>query len=355
MTEADAAFHDALARLAGCGYEFEGYLSNHGPMGSDALIELGASDIVPRWADVYRRRLREEPERIEPIDAVGDRWRVALGKMDRVADWTALFDRELREAPWETVLARWWPRLLPGLVAAATHGVIRTAHAVRGIDRADAPDDALLTELAHGMGYWAARYQELPVAQPTLTGARPVPQVIGSVAAVEPPAQSDEPGITAQLLLVDRFDGIDETLESAGAPTATDLSTANATLTQVTSAAARAYIEHPGPKISLVHSVTAPAAVKLVLPHLPPRLWQPSVAYSVQVSTAIVAMFATAEHKQPKTEVMAIGDLVDQVVNHGDEHVIKMTEACLREYRVNPDSNYLLAAEAAMRGIDHLF
>ena len=52
------------------------------------------------------------------------------------------------------------PRLAPGLMAAATHGWLRTAHAVRGLGRRQTPER--LAELARGLAYWAARYQEVP-------------------------------------------------------------------------------------------------------------------------------------------------------------------------------------------------
>ena len=37
----------------------------------------------------------------------------------------------LPERPWQDVLTEWWPRLLPGIAAGATHPVIRVGHAVR--------------------------------------------------------------------------------------------------------------------------------------------------------------------------------------------------------------------------------
>jgi hypothetical protein len=54
-------------------------------------------------------------------------------------------------------------RLLPGLAASATHGVIRTAHAVRSLRAAGPdPDPLLIDELAQGPAFWAARYQTVP-------------------------------------------------------------------------------------------------------------------------------------------------------------------------------------------------
>jgi hypothetical protein len=79
------------------------------------------------------------------------RWvRHGHGDLRRVADWTALFGREIGEQPWRQVLNAWWPRLLPGVVAAATHGVIRVGHSVRAL-LADGDDPSHHSELAHGL------------------------------------------------------------------------------------------------------------------------------------------------------------------------------------------------------------
>ncbi|MGH3771525.1 MAG: hypothetical protein ACRDRW_09040 [Pseudonocardiaceae bacterium] len=76
-----------------------------------------------------------------------------------------MFERELAGEPWADVLARWWPRLLPGMSGALTHGMIRTAHAVRAIALASDDDRLQRDKLAHGLGYWAARYSG--TGQPT--------------------------------------------------------------------------------------------------------------------------------------------------------------------------------------------
>ncbi|MGH9292312.1 MAG: questin oxidase family protein, partial [Acidimicrobiales bacterium] len=47
------------------------------------------------------------------------------------------------------------------MAAAATHGVIRVGHAVRALLE-DGEDGLHLDELAHGLAYWAARFQPVP-------------------------------------------------------------------------------------------------------------------------------------------------------------------------------------------------
>ncbi|PYQ16340.1 MAG: hypothetical protein DMF79_18700, partial [Acidobacteria bacterium] len=102
--------------------------------------------------------LREHPGSTRPIDL--RQWRGALGDNARVGDWIAFFDHQLKEGPWSGVLGEWVPRLAPGVIAAAFHGVIRTAHAVRSLGVQETA--ARRRELAEGLGYWAATYHVLP-------------------------------------------------------------------------------------------------------------------------------------------------------------------------------------------------
>lgn len=106
--------------------------------------------------------------------------------------------------------------------------------------------------------------------------------------------------------------------------------------------------------------MTAPAAVRIVLPHLPTALGQATVAASWQVVGGIVAAFAAprqdaeslpAGRPEPATEDELV-DLADRAVWHGDEHVIKLTEASIREFRRTGDITLIVAAERFRARID---
>ena len=160
-SDGSGTLDEAYRRLHVTGPEFAGWLSNHGPMAAEAMVRRGHAGAVHRWLDGYMRRLEEFPRGTGPI---GADWQPALGDPRRVADWTVYFTREITEQPWREVLRTWWPRLLPGVVAAATHGVIRVGHAVRALNE-DGEDADHLTELAHGLAYWApggSRYRARP-------------------------------------------------------------------------------------------------------------------------------------------------------------------------------------------------
>ena len=175
-SNATAILDEAYQRLHQTGPEFQGWLSNHGPMAAEAMTRHGHAGDVHHWLDGYIRRLEDFPRGTGPV---GADWQQALGDPRRIADWTAFFREQTAGQPWQQVLASWWPRLLPGLAAAATHGIIRVGHAVRAL-LADGDDPDHVTELAHGLAYWAARWQPVPGAEGAGTQRRLAPAAPGT-------------------------------------------------------------------------------------------------------------------------------------------------------------------------------
>ncbi|MEV5377064.1 hypothetical protein AB0L26_13970 [Streptomyces nondiastaticus] len=369
------ALNDALERMDDLGYErgAGADLANHGPMGAEALAVLGHGGEVAAWVEGYRTAMphHEVPARsfaLDPADETS--WRPALGDFSRAGDWEELFRRELAAAPWRDVLARWWPRLLPGLLAGLTHGLIRTAHAVRSLAAvsgsasagagagagADAgqPTQHQLTELARGLAYWAARFAHLP-GEVRMSGQH---DLAGAIAALPRTAYAG-PGKRGRAVAAQRLarpaelDGYHEALGSL-APTGTQW-----LLSEMTTAFAGVYLGHPELfPVPLVHAVTAPAAVRLVLPHLPDELHEPSAAALWHVHTTLLLAFTddrggeeTAAREAAETDVPPFDELIARAVEHGDEHVLKFTEACRREHALRPDPRYGAAVLAAQQRI----
>ncbi|MFF0269910.1 hypothetical protein [Kribbella sp. NPDC004536] len=348
MSTASDAMCDALDRLSNRGYEFAGHFSNHGPMVADALVALNAPETVALWCDAYSRRLGDPPTSTRPIDDRGDAWRLALGDFTRVVDWSDYFARRLTEADWESVLRTWWPRLLPGVAAAGTHGMIRTAHAVRALDRCEsvAPEPILVAELARGLGYWASRYQTVP-GNPTLAG----PQDALSALRLVPHAPDDATplgrGMMGHLLLTGGTSGFLAALDSYG-----NREDINSALSRLTAAGANILLERMDLPVVFAHLVTAPSAIRFVLPHLSAELHHQTLVEIWKVMAGITASFG--QPRLPRVSTVDADwsdDLIDSAVEHGDEHVVKLADAGLREYSLNPDPVY---AQAAFHAARHL-
>jgi hypothetical protein len=340
----DDVLLDALDRLRGTGPEFDGFLANHGPMAAEALVRIGAVDVVPGWVDAYRTRLAPAPGPVRGIE--DEDWREQLGDERLFGDWIAYLRRDADEMSWRALLQRWWPRLLPGLAASATHGVIRTAHAVRALRLApDPPDPLLIDELAQGLGFWAARYQPLP-GNPGLAGPLDAVHAIARLPRLDPDEPSDGPGVSGRLRVVGRVDGLGPGLDAWGPSSAVP----DVALDELIGAAARVLAARSDAPIAFCHAVTAPAAVRLVLPELSADVARASVAASWQVVGGIVAAFAAPRDPDEIAAVDADPDpLLERLdplaIEHGDEHVVKLTEATGREYRRTGDTTLLVAAD----------
>src|SRR5580698_5462418 len=141
-------------------------LSNHGPMVAEVLDHVGRTDAIADFVERYRTRLSPAPP-AAPRPLSEAEWPDALGDPDRFAEWLLLFETEMADRPLAAVVGEWVPRLVPGMVAAAMHGLIRTAHALRSLQAADTAARRL--ELANGLAYWASNYTELP-GPPLLIG-----------------------------------------------------------------------------------------------------------------------------------------------------------------------------------------
>jgi hypothetical protein len=169
----------------------------------------------------------------------------------------------------------------------------------------DEPTEVQLGELAQGLGYWAARH-----AEPQARVADPDP--------------------------------------AAGQPA--DLALRELTATMAGLFADRA----PRPPIPLVHTITVPAAIRLMLPHLPPELHDLSYRCARLTTTRMLDAFSATLQPAPLLAVGSAPPLertVADAVDSGDEHAIKLAEACVREHAANPDERLLRAGATLTRMI----
>ena len=368
-TDATGILDEAYERLHDTGPEFDGWLSNHGPMAAESMARRGHAAGVPRWLDSYMERLEDFPRGTAPV---GPDWQDALGDPRRIADWTEFFRHEVDDRAWREVLGTWWPRLLPGVAAAATHGVIRTGHAVRAL-LADGDDAAHVTELAHGLAYWAARWQPVPGTQTELT---PVPDAqagpaSGERTGVAPSERSSEmeslaalgavPRITDQSGGIrDRLSQLDGLAGWAGALPAPGVPAASGEiatwLAGLADAATLRYLEYAhGNPVMLVHCATAPTAILRTLPALSEDLWVPSAAAAWAAAAALTAIYAPgtpAPREQlpaAPTGPQAADEAFARAVDHGDEHVIKFADTAADVYARTGNA---AALAAALRAVD---
>jgi len=313
-------------------------------MVAEALVHLGRDDAVAAWVARYRTRLEPAPApAARPLTE--EDWPAALGERDRYPEWLALFEREVADRPPVAVVGEWAPRLVPGAVGAATHGLIRTGHAVRALAAADT--DPRRLEVATGLAFWASSYEELP-GPPLLIGSEGVAEALADL----PYLPEDAP---RRVLISDMVAGvadIADEFEQAVASLGWD-GGAVELLDQLAAGGARAYLRNAdaGGAIGLLHSVTAPLAGELLLPWLAEEDRAAALAYIWQAVAALhVAYDVDRQGFAPVRDVPAADELVDRALDCGDEHAIKLTEAALRSFgRSGEPALIWAAADASAR------
>lgn len=339
------ALDEAYERLHTTGPEFAGWLSNHGPMAVEAMVRGDHADTVHGWVDRYSKRLDDLPA---ATGAIGEDWRSALGDERRIGDWIDHFTRTLDEQPWQDVLAVWWPRLLPGIVAGATHGVIRVGHAVRVL-LAEQPTEPRIAELGHGLGYWAARWQLVPgVVAPA--GDLAADAALRGVARL--PEQTD--GIRERAARLADLSGWSDSLAALRAPG--EPADVPGLLADVVDSAVLRYRTHGhGSGVMMVHSATAPNAVLRVLPALPSALWADSLAAAWAATATVTSVYTPAE-PAADADLPAPADspaeALAQAVRNGNEHAIKFADTAADTYARTGDPAALSAAVRAVELID---
>jgi hypothetical protein len=342
-----SALDETLEIMAPMGPDLKNGFSNHAPMAIEALCAMGRREAVMPWFEHYRHSLAPRRPRVARL--TDDNWRGALGDAARTEDWFEFFRNELEEHPWPQVLDDWSARLAPGLMAAATHGLIRTGHATRAIALGDT--SARRRELADGLAYWAADYMLLPASRRQPARAMPS-QAIADVQMIPLQTRSGNFGsLTDRLAQLDSFEPFKLTLDAVD-PTAD----AHAFLSDLATTFARVFLANANDHyttIAFVHAVTGPSALRPLLPHLRGATVHTALAYAWQTAAAMYATFGTRadlsrihmdEVQAPNAE-----ELVERAIACGDEHAIKFTEVCLRERAFNPDPVFLAAAEHAIQ------
>ncbi|MCA9095768.1 MAG: DUF4243 domain-containing protein [Planctomycetaceae bacterium] len=333
---------DALAILA----PVEG-LGNHGPMVAEALCALGRGDAVVGWVESYRKRFKPFRERGATVHRIDEgNWGESLGKIERMEDWSQFFLRAIEESPWESVLDLWVQRLAPGFSAVAVHGAIRTCHAVRALVERDTKLRRL--GLADGLAHWAAGYAVLPEGVYGGEKLRPT-EALSRIEILPADRRRPVKSIMQALQDLNGFEAFPPVIGMIDENRPVEL-----LISELTEAFSRAFLANSNEfleTIAFVHSVTGPAGLRLIAAHVSEEAMRTLLRYAWQASAGIYVRFAVnppVESSETvefdREELIAPENLIDRAMACEEEHAVKFTEACLREYQFDPKPIYLSAA-----------
>jgi len=328
---------EALQAIALTAPDFDDGNTNHAPMVAETLDIIGHGDRILAWIDAYRRDLGERPVERPPLTG---EWRSALGQPRLWSEWAAFFRAEIAERGWRDVLEAWTARLAPGLSGAATHGFIRTAHAVRGLGRAET--QPRLNELADALAYWAATYHAFGSTTTDLLHFS-LEDSLARVPDLNPDTSGNIDEALRQLDDSREFAPVVNLLHTGTDPLA-DLSA----LTERFAGVYLGNAQDPTRTFAVVHAVTGPSALRLLAPHVSKSAQELLLLYAWQTAAAIYGVWGKNRGAAEVSVVStSIEELTEASVANSAAHAIKFVEACLREYEHNPAPVYLAAASDA--------
>lgn len=333
----------ALRFLRDYGPDLSNGFTNHAPMVTEALSAMGRADAVMPWLQKNWPLRGLMMPREAPSHPIAD-WKAALGN-NAPFDWSAFLFDDLKASGWQDFVARWTARLAPGACSDAAHGIIRAGHAVRSMEEEETPER--LRELADAFGLWASSYVTLPAAEYSGT---PMP-ARGAIAAVPfspGRAREERGGFTTGLRSLNDFPGFAPVIGMLDADR-----DPSEILSEMTETFTRVYLANAHDAytvIAFIHSVTALVALRALAKYLDAGTARAGLRYGWQTAGALYCVYGTAkpDWSAAKAPEETPHRLIAIAVETADDHAIKFTDACLREYALNPNPVYLAAARHAI-------
>jgi hypothetical protein len=312
--------------------EYQAQLTSHLPMALHSLHRLGASpERMREFFAVYARRFgRRTQETVaqKSLLPVAD-WLRLRGQKDAFPSLLAYFNQIVASHGMEVALQIALPDLMPGVAAAAFHGVIRTAHAVQA---------AHAGELAAALAYWAWRWQPLtapPVTNPMIGFDHWAKLLI----AQAPGWHSD-----GQLISIRMNEATQSNAYLALAGALMPAATIKARIADLAQLAVDRYVARPN--FTVLHMITGLRALRTLLPWM-----QDSENLQATVVHCFVAAYLAARVTNLKPVIVpqakSWSDVIKVARASDDEHLVKLVHACRDEAAKYGEGQYLIAATLA--------
>jgi len=296
-TTTNLTYDEALEIFLGTDASYAGGLSNHGPMATEALVSMGIEPWIGPFVSAYRTRLEPPHDEIEPAPL----------------DWATWLRAEL-------------PALVGTTATLAGHGLLRVAHAVRGLER-ETGEASLIRrrELGAAVHYWRSGGRGL--GGPERLDGHQAPDEWSDHLGRLPADQRRAGNLMGTLHRAASTDGFPERIRGLEpAPTPGE------TLDALATAAAGAYLRNTGlAAFTLLHGTTVSAMARQLLPHLDEvdghRL---EAAVATFVGAALIGFDEGVD--DPVEGATALADTVTLASRAGaslDDHTIKFADACL--------------------------
>eukprot|EP00439_Symbiodinium_sp_Y106_P088064 s1_g600.t1 len=328
---------DALDPLKNLGPSLKNGFVNHAPMAAEALVAMGQGERAAGWVKANLGNILPANDSVAPLDPT--ELESAIGDPRRQDAWRSFFHQQLSSGPWEPVLDEWADRLAPGLFAAAAHGIIRAGHGARALR---VEDTALRRrELAEGLALWAGSYQPLVTEWQENCPTFSPKEALARVPLVPLPARRNDGAITTALEQLPHAQGFGEVIS---------LIDVTGDLTNLAHEIAAEFaqvflyrVHTPLTAIVFTHAITGVAAILNIAPHVKEATARKLVSYGWQTGAGLHAAYSEFPAPGPGSIPAETPDqIADRAARHGDDHVIKLSEACLTFHEATGDERFLM-------------
>ncbi len=208
-----------------------------------------------------------------------------------------------------------------------------------------------LHELAEGLAYWAAQYETLPTSNGPSAGLLPSQ----AIARLEQLPLADRTGWIrftdpiSKLADLPSFASAADMIDTQG-----DVPMFSADLSRTFGAILIANNALVGPR-ALCHGLTAGTMTDMMQPHLTDDASQASLRYAWQTAAAFycaTVLEAPIVDVEPPSET--IDAIIDEALACPDEHGIKVTEVCLRAYKMDANPVHLATSLSTTRRLNEV-
>jgi len=320
---------------------------NHAPMVAEVMYYTGQESLIESW---LKNEWTDFTQRPDPYDSINsENWQDALSSYLHYSDWVSFFQASFKEQGWQNTLNLWCQRLAPGFTTAACHGVLRSAHAVRSLQQQESEER--LNELAEGLSVWASMYSSLPIESTRYSeqgkeqkGTQSLSETLWNLNTIPDQHRPEEGFITSALQLLPKVENFSHDIAQADLSGPVELVCERMIIAFAELFTKAAHSEFSA--IVFAHTITSVAAIKNLLAVITEETarrllfhaWQSGCAFRVlffddnaskqEVSSDKIKIDNTDKIEKTKS----IEKLYKQAFEHGDDHVIKLTEACLSTY-----------------------
>lgn len=325
--------HQLLDQNAKLNPVFKGFLSNHLPMALTALERMHAApDRLNQYFQYYIQAKRLDIMHAkEKNDLITKKnWENYLGQKVYYPNYIEFFTQEIKTHGVEQTLRTYSDKLLQGITS--LHGLIRLAYAIESHHQ---------TEIIAALAHFSAYYMELSITK-SKTGNEQNPLVVFEkikIALGDSRKPYTEGSIYGRLIKAASLPEFSEWVDS--------LAINSNTLPDCAALLISLYASTKD--FVVLHAVTTTHALRVVIPYVNDQHAALSHYWRMLCALYIAVGAPQLSSKTISFKAENWGEIFKHIINHEDDHDIKLVYTCYEENKIYQNPLYYYVAEMIVK------